>query len=97
MFVILLCFRTLSLFFGSNSRGPGGLSDSRENGLRFPNRYQYVPPTHITTQAKRRKSHIIKSSTAAFWWYTQLSGSCKPATIRPYIPCQVSKVEGRGG
>lgn len=52
---------TLSRFFWSNSRGPGGLTDSREKGLGFPNRYQYVPPTQITNHAKKTKSHMVET------------------------------------
>lgn len=51
---------TLSLFFWSNTRGPGGLTDSSVKGLGFPNKYQYVPPAHITSQAKRISSHIVE-------------------------------------
>lgn len=57
---------TLSRFFWSNSRGPGGLTDSNEKGLFFPNRYQYEPPTHIATQTKKIKSHILETD-LCFW------------------------------
>lgn len=59
--IVLPCLMTLSRFFWSNSRGPGGLTDSREKGLGFPNRYQYVPPAHITNHTKKIKSHIMET------------------------------------
>lgn len=59
---ILPCLMILSLFFWSNSRGPGGLTESREKGLFFPNRYQYVPPAHKTNHTKKIKNHIVEKS-----------------------------------
>lgn len=59
--VILPCLMTLSRFFWSNSRGAGGLTESSEKGLGFPNRYQYVLPAHMSRQTKKIKSHISET------------------------------------
>lgn len=93
---------TLSRFFWSNSRGPGGLTDSREKGLGFPNRYQYVPPAQTTTHTKTTKSHIaetLKSTCFCFRVHSSSDSFCfsSPLLVRLLLRTNEGQRSGDGG
>ena len=89
--VLVPCLMTLSRFFWSNSRGPGGLTDSREKGLGFPNRYQYVPPAHTTNHTKKISSHIVEEDPVL-----QLQSTVSTAASELYCPHKAPFITPKG-